>query len=112
MIFQDGDRYYFPGNRRVFGRPDLKFTNLLYLIVRHPKGDIPPDYSFSGAIKPQMQLQLYADSVLCEVGDVVTVESKRGRYTAYVTTTVTNGMKTTVSSVGEENRSSGLPWMI
>ncbi len=57
-----------------------------------------------GIVYTPLEVELYADSVLCEVGDVVTVESKRGRYTAYVTTTVTNGMKTTVSSVGEENR--------
>ena len=57
-----------------------------------------------GIIYSPLEVEFYADSVLCEVGDVVTVESKRGRYTAYVTTTVTNGMKTTVSSVGEENR--------
>jgi len=32
------------------------------------------------------------------------VQTRRGRYTAYVTTTVTNGVKTTATSAGEESR--------
>lgn len=46
----------------------------------------------------------YAEDAPCQPGDIVEVETRRGRYTAYLTTTVTNGIKTTTISVGEESR--------
>lgn len=57
-----------------------------------------------GIIYTPLEVEFYAGSALCEVGDIVAVETSRGQYTAYVTTVVTNGVKTTVSSVGEESR--------
>lgn len=51
-----------------------------------------------------LEVEAYAEDAPCRPGDIVEVETRRGRYTAYVTTTVTNGVKTTVASVGEESR--------
>lgn len=46
----------------------------------------------------------YAEDAPCQPGDIIEVETRRGQYTAYITTTVTNGIRTTVTSAGEESR--------
>lgn len=57
-----------------------------------------------GIIYTPLEVSAYAKDASCEAGDIVEVKTRRGRYTAYITTTVTNGTKVSITSAGEESR--------